>query len=135
MTTAEKMRFFQENADARKAAAIENNSFYGENIPQAQESLKMDKSLRSKSDPNAHLKNKAYLDYQDAQDPSMNRKKSKQDLEPNIEYYGAKTAEDSNAVRHAYDVNNPGSFPGTAKAGVTTNPFYKKAMQNKNKRN
>jgi hypothetical protein len=36
MTTADKMRFFQENADARKAAAIENNSFYGENIPQAQ---------------------------------------------------------------------------------------------------
>jgi len=36
MTTADKMRFFQENADARKAAAIENNSFYGENLTKAQ---------------------------------------------------------------------------------------------------
>ena len=82
MTTAEKMRFFQENADARKAEAIENNSFYGENLPQAQKSTNTDvnASLNKKSDPNAHLKNKAYLDYKDAQDPSMNRKKSKQDL-------------------------------------------------------
>jgi hypothetical protein len=84
MTTAEKMQYFRENADARKAKAIGDNSMYGENIPQAQESLKMD-------------------------------------------YHGAKTAADSNAVRHAYDVNNPGSFPGTAKPGVTENTFYKKA--------
>ena len=39
MTTADKMRFFQENADARKATAIENNSFYGENLVKAQKGI------------------------------------------------------------------------------------------------
>lgn len=68
MTTAEKMRFFQENADARKATAIENNSFYGENLVKAQK-IGEAKSLKPAS-PRRDLIDLGEMDYLGAKTPA-----------------------------------------------------------------